>query len=494
MYGFTSFPYPPSAQLSSAQPSSAQQQYYDYADEDYADDAEDHEVPSIEIDGIIFTIICKSEQLDKYDTGEPVKYEMKENAQRERQKAGARGNAARFVLNSRDMVCFISSALPGVLLYAYRSSSELGIWRLAFIDAYLVLYKGILDYVQGTLIHHHLISLINTQWDFIPHIDETIIRRYPTLCCAQEFNFNTNRYGSRFCLVAPFADSTIRAMIDNKNRQVFWDNGESIKKQSYIDYFSTFFGNPSKSAFAGINIECSNRKIDTLHRMYHMLTNGGEQLSKAFYIQEALVGIGNYTFMERYAGIKAEIVVCTQKLTYERNYHDYYLLVCCLYEATYRGDKTVSGSYGIALLPSNSTVTPYGIYSHYVSANLFICKPFFYSSMCHPGDAEICELRCDKEYLYSGFIYQDCWPYNEIAGHYRGFNYTDGFLQQAILNVIQDKPVSERDFRLRQTPYIMGGRGNPHKKRKSRRHKKTHKKRKSQKKRKTTYSIFRSNK
>jgi hypothetical protein len=484
MYGFTSF--------TSQQPSSGQQRQRQRQRQQY--DADHYVVPPIiQIDGITFTIICKSQQVDT------VYYEMNDNAQEEMRVAGVSGNPARFVLNSRDMICFISSALPGVLLYAYRSSSELGIWRLAFIDANLVLYKGILDYVQGTLIHHYLIGLINTQWDFIPHIDETIISRYPTLCWAREVDFNTNRYGSRFCLVTPYADSTIRAMIDDSRRarQFAEMNPRYTVGSLFLNLFTGFV--KSHDNPLGITINCSNRDKNTLHTMYHMLKNGGEEMRNIFDINYMDI-VSNYQFAEQYARIRADVRVGTQRLIKKVDPSIYCTLVFCLYEATYGGGKTVSGSYGIALLPSDSTVTPYGIYSHYVSANLFICKPFFYTSMCHQVDAQTCELLCDKEYLYSGFIYEECWPYNEIAQHawFRGFNYSDGKLQKAILNVIQNKPVDDSSFRLRQTPYnptpIMGGRGNPHKKRKSRKHKKTHKKRKSQKKRKTTYSIFRSNK
>ena len=66
-----------------------------------------------------------------------------------------------------------------------------------------------------------------------------------------------------------------------------------------------------------------------------------------------LVGINEYQFNETYAKIRATVRIHTVELHHNTNTQEKYVLIFCVYTATYNDNITVTGSYGIALLPIN---------------------------------------------------------------------------------------------------------------------------------------------
>ena len=473
-------------------------------------------VPDITIDGITFRIICISQQYDKYDDGSPVYYELDENAQGQMAAAGARGPGAKYHLNSRDMVCFISSAQPDAFLYAYRSSSELGIWRLAYIrSGDFGLYKGKQDYVQGTLLHHKLQGLINTHWEqttdathLITQLLQSEYSAYTPLY-GQEVEvqaygreLKTLQRGDNYCLALPFADRSIEAIIDNTNRL--------YRETSRYDILQLF----SQDRFQIIKkMDCGNSDLYSLRAMYMGLTELGQTLKDSFQIRNLDLD-NNYTFKEKYAAIEAEIKLGSCDLYIEGRPH--YKLIFCLYHAIFEG-KQALGCYGVALLPYICNVNAYGIYTQYVRAHLFICKPFMYTSMCQAKD-NLPPLRCLIQYIYSGFIYESCFPYNEIFGHFGGgsFRYYGPGLTETIRSIQNNieyqgfnpksltgqNQVNTLCYSSNCNPGAgVAGGTKPHKKGKSHKKAKSHKKGKTQRKRtkrktqkRRSYSIFKSNK
>ena len=476
-------------------------------------------VPDITIDGITFRIICISQQYDKYDDGSPVYYELDENAQAQMTAAGARGPGATYHLNSRDMVCFISSAQPDAFLYAYRSSSELGIWRSGYIRrGDFGLYKGKLDYVQGTLLHHKLQGLINTHWEhtsdatyLIPYLQQSGAIAYAPLY-GQEVEvqaygreLKTLRRGHNYCLALPFADRSIEAIIDNTNRLYM--------ETSRYDIFQLF----SQDRFQIIKqMDCGNSDLHSLSTMYNKLTELGDILAKGFTIGNLTLD-SNHTFEEKYAAITAEIKLGSCDL-YLSDGTPHYKLIFCTYTAKFQSKqahgvqkKVASGCYGVALLPYSCTVNAYGIYSQYVRAHLFICKPFMYISMCQKAD-NLLALRCLVQYIYSGFIYESCFPYNKIFEVLNGgsFRYEGPGLTETIRSLQYNSKYQGFDensltgqnevntlcYSSNCNPGAgVAGGTKPHKKGKSHKKRKTQRKktkRKTQKRR--PYSIFRSNK
>jgi hypothetical protein len=144
---------------------------------------------------------------------------------------------------------------------------------------------------------------------------------------------------------------------------------------------------------------------------------------------------------------------------------------------------------------------------------MFICKPFFYNSMCHYTDTKQQSFLCQHTYLYAGFIF-NCWPYNALCT----FSYEGPVLpaiealrkqlpelSEVSLNMLYNVSLTgssananaqiqylARSLTTIVKPLIGGKKSN--KTAKSHKYKKSQKKRKTQKKKKTTYSIFRSNK
>ena len=453
------------------------------------------------IDGITFTVLCKSEADDLAyafpEAVNPGSCHIKQGHIDANTRNGRRVCETRGVLNARDMVCFKSSQVLGYL-YAYRSSSELGIWRLAYLrDDDCGLFKGMLDYVQGTLIHHCLMKLINEKWSQIKTATQFI-----TGLAEEDLQPCHGILKGEYCLVPPFSfDSGIEQVIDNKERC------------------------SKKTVFDRVKPTCANQYRTPLSEIWGNLMLFGNNLQANYNLQNK-IHINEYQFNETYARITATVNIYSVELHHETNPQEIYVLIFCVYEATYNDNITVTGSYGIALLPMNYRVNKYGIYSCYVSANIFICKPFFYSSMCNVTDQKNPLFSCYKSYLYAGFIF-DCWPYNAIElipKRFKMFYYSDVNLrtqianlkahissnsaatplsQISLSNLLSDTidagvTILQRTLTIGQevaTPTrdplpLQGGK-------KSHKNKKSHKKRKSQKRRKTqkrSYSIFRSNK
>jgi glycosyltransferase involved in cell wall biosynthesis len=123
---------------------------------------------SIEINGILFTLLCKSVADNLvYEIQKTRKYEY------DRHREAGRLN----IRNLRDIVKFTSRSIISrssedeKILYGYRSTSELGIWRLGYLEPKRCdLNKFSLDYVQGTLLHHLLQGLINNKFNELPFI------------------------------------------------------------------------------------------------------------------------------------------------------------------------------------------------------------------------------------------------------------------------------------------------------------------------------------
>jgi hypothetical protein len=458
---------------------------------------------SITIDGITFTIICKSEAdqgpylFSNYpDYCDVVKMH-------ELNRCNPHG-----LINARDMVCFTSSALPGVYLYAYRSSSELGIWRLAYVrNGDCGLFKGDLDYVQGTSIHHCLMKLIDENWDRIPDATDFI----PPLDDASKpcHAYHQNERG-KLCLVPPFITKPGLFVTQNRPEKDMIDDPRRRITGNIFDRTLERF-------------DCGNKDTATIAQIWGRLTQLGQRLQQIYELGTQKRS-HTYKFDEDYANIHGTVEVWSVELNSKDRTTNSYTLIYSCYTIRYgTPSKTVKGAYGIALLPKKYSVNNYGIYTQYVNANVFICKPFFYKSMCHYKDTAYTQLLCHTTYLYVGFIF-DCWPYNQLCG---GFSYgseelqtliqtiSEGSNQNRLLTLFQDEPLIsnpevEATIEATSTDLIRSisfngeligqyvgrvlsfGGNKSHKKGKTQKKRTKRTKRKTQKRR--PYSIFRSNK
>jgi hypothetical protein len=371
----------------------------------------------VRIGSTYFTIICKSEadQEGYFFSENPDYCDVVERHKFNR--CNSKGS-----VNARDMVCFTSSKLRGYL-YAYRSSSELGIWRLAYVrDGDCGLFKGDLDYVQGTSIHHCLMKLIDETWNSIPDATDFI----PPLSNASKPCHAYHQDGKgKLCLVPPFITELASSII-------FGNYSKERSEKGMIDDRKRKIGDSTiYKELKGF--DCGNKESVTITEIWSKLIQLGHKLQEnGFKINlETREHSHTYNFDEEYAKIHGTVEVWSVELNSRT---ESYTLVYSCYSMTYGSPpKTVTGAYGIALLPKEYYVNHYGIYQQYVDANIFICKPFFYKSMCHYNDStkQNADFLCHTTYLYVGFIF-DCWPYNTFCT----FSYNGGTLEESIANII----------------------------------------------------------
>jgi hypothetical protein len=292
---------------------------------------------SITIDGITFTIICKSEAdqgpylfSNRHDYCDVVKMHKLN-------KCNPYG-----LINARDMVCFTSSALPGVYLYAYRSSSELGIWRLAYVrNGDCGLFKGDLDYVQGTSIHYSLMKLINENWYSIPLARDFI----PPLVDASKPCHAYHQDGQgNLCLVPPFiTEPNTFFGTQNRAEKDMIDNSDRRINDSIFDRGLKGF-------------DCGNKDTATIAQIWGQLTQLGGHLQKGFTLGSQKHS-HTYNFDEDYANIHGTVEVWSVELNSIDSTTNSYTLIYSCYKITYGNPKkTVKGAYGIALLPSDYSV------------------------------------------------------------------------------------------------------------------------------------------
>ena len=374
----------------------------------------DNDNLKVRIGSTYFTIICKSkaDQEGYFFSQDPNLDYCDVVKMHELNRCNPRG-----LINARDMVCFTSSALPGVYLYAYRSSSELGIWRLAYVrNGDCGLFKGELDYVQGTSIHHCLMKLINENWDSIPDATDFI----PPLGDASKPCHAYHQDGQgNICLVPPFITepNTFFGTQNRAEKYMIDDPGRKMGNSTIYKELKGF--------------DCGNKESVTITEIWSKLIQLGHKLQANGFILGTRQCSHTYDFDEEYANIHGTVEVCSVQLT---NGTESYTLIYSCYSMTYgTPPKTVTGAYGIALLPKKYSVNEYGIYQRYVDANIFICKPFFYKSMCHYNDSakQNPDFLCHTTYLYVGFIF-DCWPYNILCN---GFSYDGGTLNGSIATI-----------------------------------------------------------
>jgi hypothetical protein len=359
---------------------------------------------SIVINGIHFELLYKS-------VADNLAYTITDPDLVERHKAAKKSPN---IFNSRDIVQFRSiKDGKNKILYAYRSSSELGIWRLGYFRAIdCALNKFELDYVQGTLLHHLLQGLINKKFIDLPLIPYKESK-------TQLHDMNPNN-----------ADHLIShnwSTLKREERKAFIEshrfimfNFPTIEEEEAIDRTSRKI---EMHPFSDISIKCDNKlnKGPISESLYNL----SKQIKKYYTINpRSNKHINTYHFEEPKENILCVISIYTIELNtflQENNV----TLVYCKYTLVYGPTHTeVNGFYGIALLKTNeSEVNEYGIYEKFIYAGIFICKPVIYIEKCDANASDLEERKCSKRYMYVGDRYNDIFPYSELhslSGQARG--------------------------------------------------------------------------
>lgn len=360
---------------------------------------------TIEIDGIIFTLLYRSVADNLY-------YKIKQGTEIWRDHLDI--GCSTMTDNTRDIVQFTSTVGDKKkILHAYRSTSEMGAWRLGNLRGRdCGLNKFSLDYVQGTILHHKLQKFINENFgllELIPYeqsemellVDEVTIVTNPL----KKYVYNNdyllkNNYDK--------LDSTEKKEFRQRHRFIMmqFPTVEDIK---IIDASNRKIEMPP---FDSTTIKCED--IVSQDIIKRELYNVSDQLLTMYNIT-SIKHVCDYEFKEPVEHIDARISMYTVDLTCDENTENNVTLVCCIYNLLYsEKNKSVSGVYGIALLKTNEIeINEYGIYTKFISAGVFICKPINYTRMCAlMTDLE--ERKCSKRYVYIGDRYVDIFPYSVI--------------------------------------------------------------------------------
>jgi hypothetical protein len=364
---------------------------------------------SITIDGIVFTLLCKS-------VADSLMYEINKDTRsndwdthREAgltyRDAGSKHMHKVYIRNVRDYVKFTSTTSTGVvkILYAYRSTSELGIWRLAFLERrFCMLNKFSLDYVQGTVLHHLLQGFINAKFESLDFISE--------------HDAGTNLVLDR----AINKDLTDEQIADESHRFILV-NFSGPQETRDID-------NPERKIelppFSRFEIKCHTKTEEV---------NIKKQLAEVSFIIESEYEVDfasdtlftEYPFQELNENIRNCIIsihtVNLHKIGSETRENDV-VLVYCKYVMDYGEEPGThaSGYYGIALLKmTESEVNEYGLYSHFIDAGIYICKPVVYSKSCIEDETKKAKKKCSDTYTFVGDRYETIFPYHQLHTHHQ---------------------------------------------------------------------------
>jgi len=357
---------------------------------------------SIEINGILFTLLCKSVADNLvYEIQKTRKYEY------DRHREAGRLN----IRNLRDIVKFTSRSIISrssedeKILYGYRSTSELGIWRLGYLEPKRCdLNKFSLDYVQGTLLHHLLQGLINNKFNELPFIpgDESgtnllLDGAYNKTYFEENGLSETDRQQPEFLkvhkfILLPFPRVEDTSFIDNLERKI------------------------QLEPFSGISIKCDT-KIEESDITSDLSKLSDRILSDYTLDVESNQHIVTYPFQEPNENIwNCIISIFTVNLINRVSPENNVILVYCKYQLEYSPEHIpVSGCYGIALLKSDkSSVNKYGLYESFIDSGIYICKPVVYTSVCVVAEEELEKRRCSKRYVYVGDRYDHVFPYGEL--------------------------------------------------------------------------------
>jgi hypothetical protein len=367
---------------------------------------------SIVINNITFTLINKSkENINTYINTDPSILECIQ----------IRDNLPKVPDNvkfkdSRDLIHFTSKKGENIrFLNSYRSISELGIWRLAYHGhskhgkkyncvTYDKMNRKTEDYVQSTVIHHKLQKFFTENFESIPFVkhEET----FNELIRPDGMNDETYAKNSMLNLSYPTDDDI--AMIDN------------VLRCKIVKPFNQFISDGIPKCGTPINHEDKDiitkfKSIsDKIENKYEAINNSSV---RKFIYKNSFKSIIDK--IHNCDTTMYEINLYTYKDTKRPNTQDDVILIYCKYVVDYEtktgGIKTVTGCYGVALIPFRSrdnNINDYGIYLEFIPAGKFICKPFDYQRQC----INIKENNiCGDYYAYIGNIYNDMYPYSKLA-------------------------------------------------------------------------------
>lgn len=348
--------------------------------------------------------------------------------------------------------------------FVYKSFSQIGLWRLAAEQNAREFYKGF-DYAQSTLIHLDLQNFINGQLRFLQHIDALYENDPDHELASYDKLVDSIDQVDRIVRMAPFSEfaettscgsilkiessETRKLASDSKfvrasnyhniiSNATLLDFGNRIKKtysvkpqdRTFIygipDFFVTSNKNSEDSAGYGVmskNVEIyktsfestTSPPIDLYYAEAAILNKVQiEMLELAQEILRETNGttvfgdeIGKKQFDESLNKLKDNAAV----MQFNR-VHKEYNSPRAPKETRFCGpDKTHFMPF--LLTTADSSCTPFGLYSKYIPAGIYICKLFDYIEQCTLLERDVCRVN-GALYAYIGDRYKNVFPFDEI--------------------------------------------------------------------------------
>jgi len=290
--------------------------------------------------------------------------------------------------------------------WVYQSNSELGFWRLCYINIRKRLgiektpfHKGENDYIQSTFIHLELQFFINENIHNIPFVELS-----PREKEEQKFCF----YGWSPKIMDREEDELpyIDEVIDDDNRIILEEPFNLLNEQA-------------KCGFTG---DMSNSYIEELLNIFSV------NFSDTFNILETRL---LYEYKFNFGGIinsnnnifSIELSRKNPNETYKTNNIILYFVMTelmvseSIIERQFIDNiiKICDKKYHIfpfLLIPQSSSINYLGIYTHFIPCGIYICKLFDYHYQC--SLEEQYNNRCTESYSYIGNRYDNLFPLNEV--------------------------------------------------------------------------------
>ena len=298
--------------------------------------------------------------------------------------------------------------------WTYRSNSELGIWRLCIEETINgSLYKGIVDYVQSSLLHLSLQRLLNEYAAELPYQEVHSQRGKRLDLC--------------FCAMASMANCGMdeaKREIDSVDRVISHEtpfhNLFELKTKGYMDC-------------GGISSHTDDTDVDKV------LSGFSEEFEQEFEVDNTkLTLLFTYDFdFENVINGTASVYSITLRRKQPNADLKTNEVNLCFTKAKliedpnsdFRGNRSMQRNltricnqdfhiFPFLLTTPSAQITPFGLYSEYIPCGVFICKLFdYYDTQCTITERK--EHRCTQLYAYIGRRYAEVFPIKNIIQDFK---------------------------------------------------------------------------
>jgi ribosomal protein S17E len=287
------------------------------------------------------------------------------------------------------------------------------------------------DYVQGTVLHYSLQKLIFENFDKLEYINksehyELNIELTKNHLLAKKNLIKQNGFTEENLQnqLEEYSLTTRAVMINNPfpTRQETSEIDSRSRCESSMGSELLFYNGP-------LSVKCGEN-VKTQH-IKKYLRHLSLALDRTFIIDfDSNTFVVNASFNEPSEKISGDIQIYTIALMnkekdrlYEKNnglfgtynvvFKKDLFLVYCKYNVIYGpNNKRSTGYCAISLLDNNRKgINKYGIYTYFLKAGIFVCKPFEYTIICEIDNDEL----CGTNYMFVGDRYASTFPFNKFA-------------------------------------------------------------------------------